>query len=207
MRKLWPLMLLVFTSACLSDTSPNPTGTSSSGATLTVTPPTSTLVVGQSVQYAATLSSGSSSATVAWTVSNPAVATVSSTGLVTAKSAGTATLTAWVGSLTKDLAITVANGAADQVTVCDRSQSGCASSAVVQLNSTAVEVRATAFNAYGADITSSCVFQWTPLVQNLVSVQTSSDASKRDALITRVGTGSVSVIVTCGSAIGVFTVN
>lgn len=67
-------------------------------ASVAVTPATATQFVGRSVQLSTTLKAADSTVLtgrfVTWTSSNAAVATVSSTGLVTGLGAGTATLTA-----------------------------------------------------------------------------------------------------------------
>ena len=67
-------------------------------ASVTVSPSSSTLAIGASTQLAATTLDGSGGVltgrTVSWTSSNALVATVSSTGFVTALTSGTATITA-----------------------------------------------------------------------------------------------------------------
>lgn len=213
MRKLWPLMVLVVTSACLSDTSGAPTaskpGTTDS-TVVAIAPATTSVVIGQAVQYQATVA-GSSGVAVAWSVSNPNIASVTGSGLLTGVASGTATLTAAAMGRSAALIITVGTGAVDRVSACDRSNNGgCAASASLAFDSTAktaVAVRASAYNAFGADISGSCVFAWTPLKSGIVTIQLSTDATKRDALITRAASGPVSILVTCGSVIGVFTVN
>ena len=87
-------------------------GTSTSSAnTMSVTFSVQSLPVGQTTQAAAreTNSSGSavSMGTVTWTSSNTTIATVSSTGLVTGKSAGTATITAKTSTATGSGSITI----------------------------------------------------------------------------------------------------
>jgi uncharacterized protein YjdB len=73
--------------------------------------PTSTFFVGQTFQATATPRDAANNAlttfAVSWTSSVPAVATVSSTGLVTALSAGTTNITATAGGRTTTLAVTV----------------------------------------------------------------------------------------------------
>lgn len=67
-------------------------------ATVTVTPALATLVTGTSQQLTATLRDGAGNAltdrTITWTSSNPAIATVSATGLLTTLTSGTVTITA-----------------------------------------------------------------------------------------------------------------
>jgi trimeric autotransporter adhesin len=62
---------------------------------VSVSPTTTSLAAGQTAQLSATVqASGGAPTTVTWTTSNPAVATVSGTGLVTAVTAGSAVVTA-----------------------------------------------------------------------------------------------------------------
>lgn len=61
---------------------------------VTVTPDTDTLAIAATSQLSAAVAPGAASQSVTWSSSDPAVATVSATGLVTGVSAGTATITA-----------------------------------------------------------------------------------------------------------------
>ncbi|HDS1692194.1 TPA: Ig domain-containing protein [Pseudomonas putida] len=61
---------------------------------VTVTPDTDTLAIAETSQLSAAVAPGAASQSVTWSSSDPAVATVSATGLVTGVSAGTATITA-----------------------------------------------------------------------------------------------------------------
>jgi uncharacterized protein YjdB len=77
-----------------------------------VLPANVTLAIGATQQFAATghLSDGSAtdiSARVVWNSQNPAVATISSTGVVTAKSAGSSTITATSGTIAGSMSLTV----------------------------------------------------------------------------------------------------
>jgi hypothetical protein len=77
---------------------------------VSVSPTTSSLAVGQTQQLTATvLPSNATNKTVSWTTTNAAVANVSSSGLVSANAAGTATITATTqdGNKTATSAITV----------------------------------------------------------------------------------------------------
>lgn len=88
---------------------------------LAVTPTTQSLAVGQTVQFTATGTTGHGSGhpsttsdvtdSATWTSSSPAVATVSSTGLATALTAGTTTITAtingYTGTISASAALTV----------------------------------------------------------------------------------------------------
>jgi uncharacterized protein YjdB len=96
----------LFVSACGSSTSP----TATTSITVTGMPPT----VGASSQLTATamLSDGETediTSTATWLSSNPSVATVSASGVVTGVSAGTASIDATVGSVTGALQLVVAD--------------------------------------------------------------------------------------------------
>ena len=94
-------------------------GSLSAKCVVTVAPPTLTgitlapaqagIKVGQSTQLEYTLKPAGAIGTVSYSSSNTAVATVSATGLVTGKKAGTATITAKVGNLSATCKITVSN--------------------------------------------------------------------------------------------------
>ncbi len=211
MRKLWPLMVPFIASACLSDTSPAPTSTTgtttpTTSTTISIVPGSGSTLVGQTLQFVSSISG--SSAPLTWSVSNATVGTISGAGLFTAMSPGTDTVTASGGGVSRSALVTVANGAVDRVLVCDRASGGCTSNVTLPpSNSTAVAVRASAYNAFGADISSTCVFQWTPLVAGILNVSVSTDAMKHDALLTRVAPGSVSLLVSCSGVVGIFTVS
>src|SRR5207249_11278092 len=91
-------------SAIITATSEGQTGTSSMTvmnvpvASVAVTPGSATIQVGQTQQLAATLKDASgntlSGRAVSWTSSNPSVASVSGSGLVTGLAAGSAVITA-----------------------------------------------------------------------------------------------------------------
>ncbi|HWF42614.1 MAG TPA: Ig-like domain-containing protein [Acidothermaceae bacterium] len=77
---------------------------------IALTPPTASVQIGATLQESATPEDASGnpvSATITWTSSNTAVATVDATGLVTAVAAGAATITAAVGAVQSTSAITV----------------------------------------------------------------------------------------------------
>jgi hypothetical protein len=79
---------------------------------LSVTPGEATLETGAALQFTATGTYSDNStqdvtASVAWASSSAAVAVVGSTGLTTALSAGSATITAAMGTITGDAALTV----------------------------------------------------------------------------------------------------
>ncbi|MEA3246992.1 MAG: Ig-like domain-containing protein [Gemmatimonadota bacterium] len=175
---------------------------------VTVSPAATTLMVGQSASLSAAVTGGYGSTTVTWTTSNAAVASVSDSGIVSAKLPGTARITATAGGVSGTTDLTVTAGAVDRVAVCDRAQTGgCVNSATLVAVGTSVAVRASAYNAVGADISSTCVFQWVPAVSGAVTLTFFGDNTKRDALITRSGGGITSIVVTCGGTPGVFTVD
>jgi uncharacterized protein YjdB len=62
--------------------------------TVTVTPDSDALSVGETAQLAAAIAPGSASQSVTWSTSNASVATVSGSGLVTAVAVGSAVITA-----------------------------------------------------------------------------------------------------------------
>src|SRR5260370_18770827 len=80
-------------------------------ASVTVTPPAATIAVGVIVQLTATTRDANAKAltgrTVSWTSSNTAVATVSSTGLVTGVAPGSSTITATSEGQSGTAALTV----------------------------------------------------------------------------------------------------
>ncbi len=105
---------------------------------ITVSPTTQALSVGQTVQFKATgvfthrtTSSTTQDLTnqVTWTSSVPAIATVNSSGLATAISAGTTTITAstsgFTGSLSATATITVTGQGSGTGTGCERQFAGC----------------------------------------------------------------------------------
>jgi hypothetical protein len=74
---------------------------------VTVTPSSATIAVNGSVQLTATASPAKSTSSFTWSTSNAAVATVTTSGLVTGVAAGTATIRATAGSVSGSSAITV----------------------------------------------------------------------------------------------------
>ncbi len=90
-------------------------------AAVTVTPPTATIGVGQTAQYAAitrdAFGNPLGGRTVTWSSSNPAVATVNGTGQATGAAVGAATITATSEGKSGTAAITVVNVPVASVTV------------------------------------------------------------------------------------------
>ena len=74
---------------------------------VTVTPSSASIAVNGTVQLTATASPPKSASTFTWTSSNTAVATVSTSGLVTGVSGGTATIAAAAGGVTGTSTVTV----------------------------------------------------------------------------------------------------
>lgn len=139
-------------------------------ATVLLTPPTSVVTVGSAVQLFARLEDASGNAlagrTVAFTTSNPTVATVDPNGLVTARAVGTVTVSATsegktgtatvrvdaIAVVTVDLSpttATIAPGATLQLTATPRSASGVALAGRAQSWRTSAAAIATV-NANGA---------------------------------------------------------
>ena len=82
-------------------------GVSTSIISLSVSPTSKTLNIGETVQLTGTKNPTSASEGTQWTSSNTGVATVSGSGLVTAKAAGTATITFKNSSSTKSASCTI----------------------------------------------------------------------------------------------------
>jgi hypothetical protein len=144
---------------------------------------------------------------VTWSSSNTTVATVDSTGRVTARAVGTAVISGNIGGAASTATITVTAGAVDHVTVCENAgASTCTGAATLGAIGTSTTARATAFNQGGADITASCTFTWAPSGPS-VSITFFGDATKRDALITRTANGIITILVSCNGVPGVFTIN
>ena len=90
MLKRWLVALLVVAAACESDTTLPP----NDGPGITLTPPSATITVGDSVRFSATIAlPGESDKRARWISSDQRVMTVDSLGFVHAKSPGTATVT------------------------------------------------------------------------------------------------------------------
>jgi uncharacterized protein YjdB len=173
--------------------------------TVQLTPASSSLFVGGTVQFTATVSGAPVGATTVWSVSNQSVASITSNGFLTALAPGTTQVAATVNGVTATATVTVQAGAVNRVLVCDLSNAGgCSASASLQGVGTAVNVRASAYDAGGFDISSSCTFGWRVLNPGIVTLTISAD--RREALMVRNTAGSTSVLVDCGDKTGVFTV-
>lgn len=113
-RHLWGVVAVVLATGCgggdgAGGITPPPGG--STVASVTVTPPSATIDVGAAVQLAATPRDANGNAiggkTVAWSSQSTAIATVSTTGVVSGIAAGSATISATVDGKTGSAAITV----------------------------------------------------------------------------------------------------
>jgi hypothetical protein len=205
MRRFLTVTVLASIVACSSGGSTQPDRPVTAVA---VSPATPSLVIGQSLQFVDTVSGGFANTPVVWTGSNSGVATLTATGLATALVPGTDTIRATAGGMSGIAVLKVSAGGVDRISVCDRSiTTSCSNSAPLVALATSVVVRATAFNVAGFDISSYCVFQWAPGAAGIVSITTSTDAARHEALITRTGVGAVSVVVSCNGVNGVFTVS
>jgi uncharacterized protein YjdB len=153
-------------------------------ASVAVSPATATVLAGNTVQLAATPKAADgdplAGRTVTWTSSNPAVATVNSSGLVTAVAAGTVTITATCEGKSGTATITVTTVPVASVTVAP-------SSANLQVSQT-VQLTATPKDASG-----------NPLSGRVVTWATSSAAVATvsgSGLVTAVAAGTATITAT-----------
>ncbi len=101
-------------SACGDGPAPTGSDTGDTVGTVTVTPASVTMTVGEAHQLAATVRNGQGSVVsvvVTWSSSSSAVATVTSTGLVEAVGEGTATITASAQGKSGSASVTTSNEA------------------------------------------------------------------------------------------------
>jgi uncharacterized protein YjdB len=170
---------------------------------LAVTPATQSLSVGQTVQLTATGTTGHGSGhpsttqdvtdTATWTSSSPAVASVNSTGLVTALTAGTTTITASMSGYTGTIAASAA------VTVTASSGTGGASGIVTSLailpssQSVAVPNETTQFLAIGTTSTGATVNLTSQVAWSTSSTQIATIGGST-GLATALTQGTVTVI-------------
>src|SRR6266550_1302541 len=169
-----------------------PTGpsTPTAVASVTVSPPTSSISVGQLLQLTATPKDSAGAAltgrTVMWTSSNAGVATVSSSGLVTGSVAGTATITAISEGKSSSAAITVTTVPVASVTVSPSSGS-------LQVGQT-VQLTATPKDSTGSTLAGRTV-TWTSGNTSVAIVSSSglvSGAAQGSATITATSEGKTS---------------
>ena len=164
-------------------------------AAVTVSPATAELTaVGATVQLSVEVRDQNGNvmtgAAVTWSTSNPTVATVETSGLVTAVAGGTATVTASAGTATGSAAVTVMQTVAS-VEVSPAMAELTAVGATVQLTAEAFD--ANGHPAVGAE------FSWESDDPGIATV----DAS---GLVTAVGIGTATITATVGSASGTVTV-
>ena len=95
---------------------------------ISVSPSSVTVTTGQTIQLTATASPPGTATTFTWASSNTAVATVSTSGLVTAAGQGTASVTASSGGVTGSATITVTSVSSDPVLVGAGDIASCSSS-------------------------------------------------------------------------------
>ena len=118
---------------------------------VTVTPSSATIAVNGSVQLTATASPAKSASSFTWSTSNAAVATVTSSGLVTGVAAGTATIRATAGSVSGSSTITVVSSpppSDDPVIVGAGDIASCSSTTATLLDNIAGTVITLGDNAY-----------------------------------------------------------
>jgi trimeric autotransporter adhesin len=108
-RVLFSLCLLLAAAACGSDTGNNPTPPATcTVSAVTISPGTVTVPIAQTTTLAPTITQQNcGTLTPTWSSSNQSVATVSSSGLVTALATGTSTITATVNSVQGSAIVTV----------------------------------------------------------------------------------------------------
>jgi uncharacterized protein YjdB len=159
-------------------------------ASITVDPPSVSITTGQTAQLTATVKDANgaviSGAPVSWTATSGGIAIVSSTGLVTGQSAGSATVTATSGSVHVDVAVTVVLPPASSVIV--------SPSTVSLLISQTQQLTATVTDAGGHTLPGQTV-AW---LSNNTSVATVSEAG----LVTAVFFGTATITGTSGAASG-----
>ena len=95
---------------------------------ITVSPSSASITAGQTIQLTATASPPNTATTFTWASANTAVATVSTSGLVTAVAQGTTSITASSGGVTGSSTITVTSVSADPVLVGAGDIASCSSS-------------------------------------------------------------------------------
>jgi uncharacterized protein YjdB len=153
-------------------------------ATVTITPASVNLQIGQTSQLTATLTDANGNAltgrTVTWSSDNGNVATVSGTGMVTAGSAGTATITATSEGKTGNASVTVSSTPVASVTVSPATAS-------LTVGQTA-QLTATTKDANG-NILSGRPVTWSTSNGSVATVSSSG-------LVTAAGAGSATITAT-----------
>ena len=141
--------------------------------------------------------------TVTWATNNAAVATVSNTGLVTAKGNGTTTVTATSGSIHKDITVTVAQVPTVILKTAGDGQSGTVGQTL------ATSLTATVADALGSPVVGGTItFAVTSGGGSVGTPSTTTNGSGAATTTWTLGTNSTqpqSVLVTAGNAQATFT--
>ncbi|MGE0554092.1 MAG: Ig-like domain-containing protein [Gemmatimonadales bacterium] len=155
-------------------------------ASITVNPASTAVAIGGTVQLTADVRDAAGnpvSKTVTWSSSAMGVATVSSTGLVTGISVGSATITARIQTLSASAAVTV-NPPVSSVVIDDPGSEPVEVGLTKQLN-------ATAYNASGQPV--QVTFTWSSSDDAIASVD-------QTGLVTGVGRGTATITAAVGTA-------
>jgi uncharacterized protein YjdB len=107
MRRLLTLTLIATVSACSSESA---TGPDRPITAITIDPASQSLVIGQTWQLTPNVTGGFSTPVIVWKSSNVNIASVTDSGVVLARSVGTATISATAGGVTGTSTITVSSG-------------------------------------------------------------------------------------------------
>ncbi len=160
-------------------------------ATVSVAPGSAALVVGGGALLTASARDGAGNVLtgrpVAWSTSNPAVATVSASGMVTGVGVGSATVTATVEGKTGTAAITIT---ADPATVASRISVTPGADTLNALGA-ATQLRATVYSAAGTAMSGAAV-TWSSLGAGVATV----DAAGR---VTAVAAGTARIVASAGA--------
>ena len=156
-------------------------------STIAITPVSATLVaIGETLQLSPTVKDTKdqtiTSATITWQSSNPSVADVSASGLVTARGNGTATITATSGEKSASVTITVSQASSTVVIT-------PVSSTLVAISET-VQLRATVRDGNN-NIFSDASISWSSSNPSVATVNT-------QGLVTARGSGSTIITATAG---------
>jgi uncharacterized protein YjdB len=160
-------------------------------ATVSVTPGSAASVVGGGALLTASARDAAGNVVtgraVAWSTSNPAVATVSASGMVTGVAAGSATITATVDGKTGTSSVTVS---ADPATVATRISVSPRTDTLSALGA-ATQLRATVYSAAGSAMSGAAV-SWSSLAAGVATV----DAAGR---VTAQAVGTARIVAASGS--------
>ena len=155
-------------------------------ASVTVSPSSGTLTVGQTVTLGATVRDAAGNviagAMVTWSSSDAAIATVSSSGVVSAVAAGTATITATSGTASGTATITVTNPAVHHIVITP-------SNPQVKERQT-IQLTATAYDSNN-NVIPGVTFTWTSANTNRATVSSTG-------LVTGINDGDVDITASAG---------